>query len=87
MPVGGVVAGGEMSKIVSMRDISVQMVDGQWVEVGPTALDGIDVTVTVEAAPGLFLELLDSLGWRPWLERPLDCLVRWVGGQEDGHEG
>lgn len=72
----GVVAGGEMSKIVSMRDISVQMADGQWVEVGAAeaaeaeilaeALDGIDVTVSVEAAPGLFLELLDSLGWRPW---------------------
>ena len=49
-------------------------------EVRPAAMDDMDVTVTVDAAPGLFLELLDSLGWRPWLERPLNTLLRWVGG-------
>lgn len=68
-----------------MRDEGSGAVDG--VEVRPTALDDMDVIVTVEAGPGLFLELLDALGWRPWLERPLDYLLRLVSGQEEGDEG
>ena len=57
--------------------------DAPWAWPGPEMVEGAAGNV----AEGFWVKLLDALGWRRWLERPLNCLLRWVGGQEDGHEG